>query len=151
MISFDALVSPSTRFFGIVLFWVIFGLGENRLWNCNNNRGVIFNHFSLYHVVLGFFSVILAGVGAFSWASFGFLLVWSFFGLDVVWWISRYVHLKIYGVEKACKMYNGERNAWHERGDWDNFLGLPVVGCYVWWWLSVFVLVVLGVLIYAGF
>jgi hypothetical protein len=144
----ETLFNPNVRFWGVIVFWILWGIGENRLWNCNNNKGIIWGHFSAYHIMLATFCVILAGIGATNLLQFTFLVIYSFFGLDVVWWVVRYFHFKIKGQEIAGHYYN-EPNAWHEVNDWDNFLGLPLIGIdkykvYWWWILCLILLVIIG-------
>jgi len=112
-----------------LLIPVVYGVGENRLMH-ESGEATIMNHFRLYHLwitVIFFLNAVSAG----SILKFLFLFVWAPLGLDVTWWLIRY----------------WDCHVWHDRADWDNYLGLPLVlGCYSWWWVCGIVCVVLGVL-----
>jgi len=101
-----------------MLIPVLYGVGENRLMH-EQGEITIMNHFRLYHIWLtALFLLNAASAG--SVLKFLFLFVWAPLGLDASWWIIRYFE---------CK-------AWHDRGDWDNYLGFPLIcGCYWWWWV----------------
>ena len=132
------------KFVVAILFWIVWGISENRVWK-EHGESWILGHFKTYHAVIGAFDVAIASLGADNGWQFMFLLMWAPLALDVVWWIIRYWDFKRDPV-KAAESY-GEPNAWHSRGDWDNWLGLPLVfGCYWWWWLLGSILVVSGVL-----
>ena len=125
------------------LFWVLWGVCENRLWK-EHGESWILGHFKTYHVVLGAFDFVVASLGASNIWQFLFLLVWAPLALDVAWWLIRWIDFKRDPV-KAAESY-GEPNAWHLQSDWDNWLGLPVYGVYWWWYVFAVLLVVLGVL-----
>ena len=126
------------------LFWIVWGIGENRVWK-EHGEGWILGHFKTYHVAMGIFAVTVASLGATSIWQFLFLLVWAPLALDVVWWLIRWFDFKRDPAGAAASY--GEPNAWHQQIDWDNPLGLPLVaGCYWWWWLFGVLLAVLGVL-----
>jgi hypothetical protein len=130
----------------ILIFWIIYGASENRVWK-EHGEAWILGHFKTYHVLIGGLNLLLAWFGS-GYGSdlllFAFLLVYAPLALDVTWWLIRYADFRVDSV-KAQASY-GEPNAWHEVADWDNWFGLPLVlGVYWWWLVFTFVLVVLGV------
>jgi hypothetical protein len=136
----------------------VYGLVENRLFK---EAGEYFpgQHFRFYHAWLGLLDVSNAVVVyALSGSIFlgAFVAVYFPFGLDWMWWVKRWLDFKFQvsldgiavflGAAEAEKYYN-EPNAWHLRTDWDNYLGLPLVGgCYWWWWIFGGLSVLLAVL-----
>jgi hypothetical protein len=129
---------------GAMLFWIVWGACENRLWK-ESGESWILGHFKTYHVAMGALAVATSLFGAKNVFQFLFLLTWAPLALDVTWWLIRYFDFKR-DPKKAEQQY-GESTAWHSQGDWDNWLGLPLVaGCYWWWWCLAGILVVLGVL-----
>ncbi len=131
-------------------FPLLYGEAENRLFK---EAGEVLpcGHFKFYHLWL---AVIFGGTGFLVYAVSGSLLlagsylVWAPLGLDMEWWTHRWLdftyRVQLWGFavflgrDEAIEHYNGELNAWHERPDWDNYLGLPLVQvgrfrCY-WWW-----------------
>jgi len=101
-----------------ILIPIVYGVGENRLMH-EQGEITIMNHFRLYHVWLTVL-FLLNAASADSVLKFLFVFVWAPLGLDASWWIIRYFECKV----------------WHDRGDWDNYLGFPLVcGCYWWWWV----------------
>ena len=128
-------------------FGHVYGLVENRLF-CEAGEYFPGHHFRLYHGWLGKLDlanalVVLALSG--SWLLAAFAAVYFPLGLDVVWWVKRWLdfHYYLYLLNVpiflgpvASPGYYHEPNAWHARGDWDNYLALPLVrGCYAWWWI----------------
>ena len=128
-------------------FGHVYGLAENRLFR---EAGEYFpgHYFRLYHGWLALLDlanalVVLALSG--SWTLAAFAAVYFPLGLDVAWWVKRWLdfHFYLYALNVpiflgpvASPGYYSEPNAWHERGDWDNYLSLPLVlGCYAWWWI----------------
>jgi hypothetical protein len=122
-----------------------YGLVENRLFR---EAGEYFpgHHFRIYHAWLASLDVCNAVVVyALSGSVFAaaFVAVYFPFGLDWVWWVKRWLDFKFeaklfgvtifLGASEAGKYYN-EPNAWHLKSDWDNYLGLPLVGGVYWWW-----------------
>ena len=144
-----------------------YGLVENRLFR---EAGEYFpgHHFRLYHGWLALLDlanalVVLALSG--SWLLTAFAAVYFPLGLDVAWWVKRWLDFHFHvvlvwmkeGVEfwsftfffghEESEVYYSETNAWHRRADWDNYLGLPLVfSCYAWWWIFGFAGVCLLVL-----
>lgn len=131
------------------------GYAENRLFSDKgfNFDKLILKHFKTYHL---FMAVLFGTINALAAAAIfglisvpGFLLwvwlmIWDTLMLDVTWWLIRFYDFK-FRREYALQLY-GETNAWHEREDWDNWLGFPLVaGVYWWWWLFAAILTVLGV------
>jgi hypothetical protein len=124
-----------------------YGLVENRLFR---EAGEYFpgHHFRLYHGWLAMLDlanalVVLALSG--SWMLTAFAAVYFPLGLDFAWWVKRWLEFRFYLYilnvpiflgPVASPGYYGESNAWHDRIDWDNYLGPPLVfGCYAWWWI----------------
>ena len=122
----------------VALEW---GWAENRLFTDNplNFDALILNHFKTYHAFMAIlFGTInlLASVaifGAFTLAGFLlwiWLMLWDALVLDATWWLIRFFDFKL-RPNYASVLYYPEKNARHERADWDNWLGLPLVlGCY---------------------
>jgi hypothetical protein len=138
-----------------LIFAVLWGAMENRCWR-EQGESVILGHFKLYHlgmlalfgwvnsltiyVVLGE-SLSFAGILSFVW-----LMVWDILMLDITWWVIRWWDFRI-NPGKAIRFY-GEPNAWHLKTDWDNWLGLPLIGGTYWWWyVFAGILAVLGVVL----
>jgi hypothetical protein len=114
-------------------------------------------HFRLYHDWLALLDlatavVVLALSGC--WLLAAFAVVYFPLGLDAAWWVKRWLdfHFNVVlvwmcdGVEfwsltfflgrEESEQYYSENNDWHTRGDWDKYLGLPLVlGCYARWWI----------------
>ncbi len=147
MFLFESLVTSTTCFGGALLFWVLWGAAENRLWR-EAGDAVILGHFKTYHFFMAILTVLVAALGASSWLSFVFLIVWAPLMLDVTWWSIRYLDVTHLGqtwrlsdltiwVFPAVNPYDyGAGKAWHSRDDWDNWLGIPLIGgCYWWWWM----------------
>lgn len=128
---------------GAMLFWVVWGAMENRVWK-EQGEAWILGHFKTYHLMIGALDVATAAIGAENNTfQFLFLLFWSPLALDVTWWVIRYFDFK--RDPNAAQKFYGESNPWHQQSDWDNWLGLPLVfGCYWWWWLFGGVTFVLG-------
>ena len=123
----------------------VYGLTENRLFK---EAGEYFpeHHFRLYH---GWLALLDLSNGVVVYALSGsifllaFVLIYFPFGLDWVWWLKRWLDFKFevsfLGVSiflravEAKRFYN-KPNEWHLRTDWDNYLGLPLVGGVYWWW-----------------
>jgi len=127
---------------GKFLLPLLYGVVENRLFK-EHGEAVVLNHFKLYHIWLFILFAINAVTKSF-WLSM-LLLVYAPLALDVAWWLIRWIDFQRDPV-KAAESY-GESNAWHSRGDWDNYGELPLVfGCYWWWWLLGGILAMLGVL-----
>ena len=125
-----------------MLIPVVYGVAENRLMYEKGEK-MILNHFRLYHVWLTVLFLLNAS-SAGSVLKFLFLFVWAPLGLDASWWLIRYFDYKR-DYEKAKQQYWGEPNAWHDRNDWDNYLGLPLVaGCYWWWWVCIIICLALA-------
>ena len=130
-----------------LLIPIIYGIGENRFM-AEKGETMIMNHFKLYHlwITVIFF---LNAVSTWNVLQFLFLFIWAPLGLDATWWLIRYWDYHS-DYEKAKQSYWGEPNAWHDRADWDNFRGLPLVaGCYFWWWCCGITCAILGMMIYA--
>ena len=135
-------------------FCHIYGLAENRLFR---EAGEYFpdHHFRFYHAWIAGLDI---GVGIIVYAlsrSFfltSFAVVYFPLGLDVAWWLKRLLDFKFrlvildievfLGRSEAETFYN-EKNEWHERRDWDNYGGFPIIGCYLWWWVFAFISIVL--------
>ena len=131
-----------------LFFAAAWGAAENRLWK-EQGEGVILNNFKLYHLCMGllfgFVNALtvlvvqllsvapLLSLQAFTvWL---WLMIWDTLMLDVTWWLIRFFDFKV-RPSFALMLYYPEKNAWHERADWDNWLGLPLVlGCYWWWYM----------------
>lgn len=141
-------------FITALIFAVAWGAMENRCWH-EAGEAVIANHFKLYHfgmatlfswVNLLTVNIIFTGFTLVSLLSWVWLMLWDILILDVTWWIIRYYDYKR-NYAAAAKQYN-EPNMWHLRGDWDNWLGLPLVkGVYWWWWLFAVSLLIIGLTI----
>ncbi len=128
-------------------FGHLYGLVENRLFR---EAGEYFpdHHFRLYHGWLAMLDladavVVLALSG--SWLLAAFAAVYFPLGLDVVWWVKRWLdfHFRLYVYNVpiflgpvASLGYYKEPYAWHARGDWDNYGAGPLLfGIYRWWWI----------------
>jgi hypothetical protein len=127
-----------------------YGLVENRLFR---EAGEYFpgHHFRLYHgwlAILGLANALVVFALSGSWLLATFAAVYFPLGLDVAWWVKRWLDLHfnvvlvwmrdgvefwsltIFFGQEASEQYYLESNAGHARGDWDNYLGLPLVfGC----------------------
>jgi hypothetical protein len=135
------------KFMVAMLFWVIWGVLENRVWK-EAGESWILGHFKTYHIAIGVLDTIISGVCATNVFQFLFLLMWAPLALDVTWWIIRHIDFKRDPVT-AEKLYQ-ETNPWHLQTDWDNLLGLPLVaGCYWWWWVLGALGAIFGVLGFA--
>ncbi len=144
--------------FGIAMFFGgAWGAAENRCWK-EAGDGWILSHFKLYHLLMALlfgwanaltvsvaFGANLSPRGFLLWL---WLMVWDTLMLDVVWWVIRYLdvmHLGqtwrllgrvVWRFPVKNEYDGGSGAAWHSRGDWDNYLGLPLVlRCYAWWWI----------------
>jgi hypothetical protein len=139
-------------------FGHVYGLVENRLFR---EAGEYFpgHHFRLYHGWLALLDlanalVVLALSG--YWLLAAFAAVYFPLGLDVTWWVKRWLdfHIRLYVMNLpvflgpvASPGYYKEPNAWHTRGDWDNYGGGPLFfGVYRWWWVFGFASICLLVL-----
>jgi flagellar biosynthesis component FlhA len=137
-------------FLAALLFALIWGTAENRLF-CEQDVGwEIFDHFKPYHLFLVALTVLIAFLGSEgSIAKFMFLSLWTVLMLDVTWWLIRYRDFTV-NENAAIQKYFGETNSWHMQTDWDNcplpVIGKPklVYGCYWWWWLFAGLLFLLG-------
>ena len=111
-----------------------YGAAENRLFK-EHGEYLPGKHFRIYHLWLaglfacsGFFVYVLSG----SFWLAGCYLAYAPFGLDWVWWAIRYFDFNRDPI-KARYSYH-EDNALPLQTDWDNYLGLPLVMGYYWWW-----------------
>ena len=129
------------------LFAVLWGLNENRTFH-EMGEWRFLGHFKWYHLFLAVLIGLVSFLGAEgSIAKFAFLMVWNILGLDVVWWVKRYWDI----THGDVAVYLPETHAWHQREDWDNWLGLPLLLRTYWWWhVFAALLVVLGVVIAVG-
>ncbi len=131
----------------------IYGLAENRLFK-ESGELLPGNHFRIYHLMMAGMALTL---GYLVWIiTHNYFLtvataVYFPLGLDIAWWVKRYfdftypywvlkvekwnwyLTLKL-GRERAEKFYN-EKNAWHEREDWDNYGKFKIYGWYLWWYI----------------
>ena len=124
-----------------------YGLAENRLFR---EAGEYFpgKHFRLYHAWLagldflnGFIVYALSG----SLMVSILCVVYFPLGLDIAWWVKRWLDFHYRYVlggitvsvgPESAPGYYGETNAWHAQSDWDNyFKGELWLGCYSWWWV----------------
>ena len=127
-----------------LLIPILYGIGENRLMYAKGEK-MIMDHFQLYHLWISVI-FLLNAASAGSILKFLFLFIWAPLGLDAAWWLIRYWDYH-HNPEAIKRDYWNEPNAWHDRADWDNFLGLPLIfGCYWWWWVCGIACIVLGVL-----
>ena len=153
----------SVLLFAIALLVAIeWGWAENRLVTDKplNFDDLILAHFKTYHLFMAIlFGTVnaLASVAIFGTFTFAgvllwvWLMLWDTLILDVTWWLIRFLDFKV-RPSYARVLYYPEKNAWHERGDWDNWLGLPLFfGCYWWWTAFSFLLFGLGVSIIIWF
>jgi len=133
-----------------LLFAVLWGWSENRLFREVDVGWEIFDHFKPYHLFLVSLTFLIAFLGCEgSLLKFAFLCLWTPLVLDVTWWIIRYYDFKS-NEPLAIILYNEETNAWHKPTDWDNcplpLIGKPplVFGVFWWWWMLSGVLAVIG-------
>ena len=133
--------------FAVALLVAIeWGWAENRLFTDKplNFDALILAHFKTYHLFIAIlFETIntlasAAIFGAFTFAGFllwVWLMLWETLMLDT-WWMIRYLDFKL-RPSFALVLHLPEKNAWHERVDWDNWLGLPLL-CGSYWWSHMF-------------
>ncbi len=126
-----------------------YGEAENRLF-IEHGELLPGKHFKIYHLWLallfGFTSFLVFAISGSLLLAVCYV-VYAPFGLDWVWWVHRWLDFNVrislsgftifLGRFEAQMSYH-EKNAWHQRSDWDNYLGLPLVQvgpvwCY-WWW-----------------
>ncbi len=115
-----------------------YGVVENRLF-VEHGDYLPGRHFRIYHLWLtllffgsGFIVYVLSRSLLLSFS----YVVYAPFGLDWLWWVIRYIDIKY---RNHNDYDGGTGSAWVQRGDWDNYLGLPLVQigrfrCY-WWWI----------------
>jgi hypothetical protein len=121
-----------------------YGIAENRLF-IEHGEYLPGRHFRIYHLWL---CLLFLGSSFFVYVlSRSLLLVACHFvyaplGLDWVWWVIRYVDIEYRGVNTYD---GGVGKSWHSQEDWDNYLGLPLVGgMYWWWWVCGILSLILG-------
>ncbi len=141
-----------------LLVAIEWGWAENRLFTDKplNFDKLILAHFKTYHLFMAIlFGTVntLASVaifGGFTLAGFLlwlWLMLWDTLMLDVTWWVIRFLDFKT-RPDYALVLYYPEKNAWHERADWDNWLDFPLFcGCYWWWTVFALLLAGLGIMV----
>jgi len=140
-----------------------YGFAENRFFR---EAGALLpcGYFKVYHGWMALISIWLGGLTFVLLGNFLYGVACAVYfplGLDVVWWIKRYLDFTrphtvfrikrwdwevdlFYGRELSEKRYR-ETNAWHERDDWDNnplwfsekppLVGIGPYKVYLWWWI----------------
>lgn len=112
-----------------------YGAVENRLFK---ECGEYFpgQHFRLYHLwlaTLDFCNAVIVYALSLNPFLTLFALVYFPFGLDLVWWLIRYIDFHRDRI--AAEKFYGEPNAWCQQADWDNYLGFSLIFRVYWWWL----------------